>query len=58
MILRFVGFSISYLCIYLSRPKRIIDLIFNIFKKKFVANNLIEQRVYDMIIRNRLKSKQ
>jgi len=58
MILRFVGFSISYLSIYLSRPKKIIDLIFNIFKKKFVANNLIEQRVYDMIIRSKLKSKQ
>ena len=57
MILRFVGFSLSYLAIYLSRPKKIINLIINIFKKKFVANSLLEQRVYDMIMRRRLKSK-
>ena len=57
MILRFLGFSLSYLTIYLSRPKKILNLIQNIFKKKFVANSLIEQRVYDMIIRARLKSK-
>ena len=57
MILRFVGFSLSYLIIYLSRPKKIINLIFNIFKKKFVANSLLEQRIYDMIMRRKLKSK-
>ncbi len=57
MILRFLGFSFSYLTIYLSRPQKIYRLINNIFKKKFTANSLIEQRVYDMIIRSRLKSK-
>ena len=57
MILRFLGFSLSYLAIYLSRPKKIFNLIANIFKSKFVANSLIEQRVYDMIIRRKLKSK-
>mgnify|MGYP001342496030 CR=1 FL=1 len=57
MVLRFIGFSISYLTIYLARPKRIFRLIVNIMKRKFVANSLIEQRVYDMIIRRRLKTK-
>ena len=57
MILRFLGFSISYLTIYLSRPKKIFNLIKNITMKKFIAQSLIEQRVYDIIIRNKLKSK-
>ena len=57
MILRILGFSISYLIIYLTRPKKIINLIMNILRDKFVANSLIEQRVYDMLVRNKLKSK-
>ena len=57
MILRILGFSISYLIIYLSRPKKIINLIMNILRDKFVANSLIEQRVYDMLERSKLKSK-
>ena len=57
MILRILGFSISYLIIYLSRPKKIINLIMNILRDKFVANSLIEQRVYDMLVRRKLKSK-
>ena len=57
MIFRFLGFSISYLIIYLSRPKKILMLFLNIFKSKFVANSLIEQRVYDMLVRRKLKSK-
>jgi len=57
MILRILGFSGSYIIIYLSRPKKIFNLIMNILKNKFVANSLIEQRVYDMIVRRKLKSK-
>ena len=57
MILRILGFSISYLIIYLSRPKKIINLIMNILRDKFVENSLIEQRVYDMLVRRKLKSK-
>ena len=57
MILRFLGFSISYLTIYLSRPKKIFNLFKNILNKKFIAQSLIEQRVYDMFIRHKLKSK-
>ena len=57
MILRFLGFSVSYVLIYTFRPKKIFDLVINIFRKKFTANSLIEQRVYDMIVRSKLKSK-
>ena len=57
MILRFLGFAGSYVLIYLSRPKKIFSLIINIFRKKFTANSLIEQRIYDMIVRSKLKSK-
>jgi hypothetical protein len=35
--LRFLVFSLSYIAIYISRPKRIVMLIKNIFRKKFLA---------------------
>ena len=57
MLMRLFGFSISYLIIYLSRPKKMINLFMNILRNKFVPNSLIEQRVYDMLVRRKLKSK-
>ena len=53
-ILRFLGFSLSYISIYISRPKRIFNLIKSICSKKFYANNLLEQRLYDVYIRYKL----
>jgi len=53
--LRLLGFASSYSAIYLSRPKRIYMLIKNIFKDRFFANNLFEQRVYDVYRRYKLK---
>jgi len=53
-ILRFLGFSLSYISIYISRPKRIFKLIRSMFRKKFYANNLLEQRLYDVYIRYKL----
>ena len=54
-VLRFLGFSLSYITIYISRPKRIFMLVKNIFSEKFSANNLFEQRVYDIYRRFKLK---
>ena len=57
-VLRFIGFSLSYICIYISRPKRIYKLFKNLFKKEFFPNNLFEQRLYDVYTRlklNRIK---
>ena len=53
--LRFLGFSLSYIAIYISRPKRILTLLKNIFREKFFASNLLEQRVYDIFRRFKLK---
>ena len=55
--LRFAGFSLSYLAIYLSRPIRIYRLIKNFFKKDFFPNNLFEQRIYDFYVRLKLNKK-
>tara|TARA_Y100000590_G_scaffold453756_1_gene599386 strand:- start:559 stop:2226 length:1668 start_codon:yes stop_codon:yes gene_type:complete len=57
MILRFLAFSLSYMSIYISRPKRIFKLIKSLFRKKFYANNLLEQRLYDIYIRYKLNKK-
>ena len=57
-ILRFIGYSFSYIAIYISRPKRIYRLLKNIFKKKFFANNLLEQRFYEFYLRLKLKREQ
>ena len=52
--LRILGFSLSYLTIYISRPLRIYRLFKNFFKKDFFANNLLEQRLYDMYVRYKI----
>ena len=57
VLLRFLGFSLSYLSVYISRPVRIYQLIRNLFKKEFLANNLLEQRIYDAFIRIKLNRK-
>ena len=55
-VIRFLGFLLSYATIYISRPKRILTLLKNIFKEKFFATNLLEQRVYDIYRRYKLKT--
>ena len=55
MFIRFFGFLLSYLTIYISRPHRIYKLLKNIFQKKFSANNLLEQRLYEFYIRFKFK---
>ena len=57
VLLRFLGFSLSYLSVYISRPVRIYQLIRNLFKKEFLANNLLEQRIYDVFVRFKLNRK-
>jgi radical SAM superfamily enzyme YgiQ (UPF0313 family) len=55
--LRILGFLLSYITIYLSRPVRIFKLIKNLFQKEFFANNLLEQRIYDMYVRYKIGKK-
>ena len=57
MVLRFLAFSLSYITIYISRPKRIFRLLKNFFQKKFYANNLLEQRLHDAFVSNKLYRK-
>jgi anaerobic magnesium-protoporphyrin IX monomethyl ester cyclase len=54
-IYRVLGFSLSYLTIYLSRPKRIFKLLTSVFAKNFYANNLLEQRLYDLYVRFKIQ---
>jgi len=54
MILRFSGFSLSYILIYISRPKKILGFLKNIFKRDFLANNIFEQRLRDIFSRIKL----
>ena len=54
MILRFSGFSLSYILIYISRPKKILGFLKNIFKRDFIANNIFEQRLRDIYSRIKL----
>jgi hypothetical protein len=56
-ILRFIGFSLSYISIYISRPIRIYKLFRNFFQKEFSPSNLFEQRVYDFYTRIKLNKK-
>ena len=56
-ILRFIGFSLSYISIYVSRPIRIYKLVKNLFKEQFFPSNLFEQRVYDFYVRLKLNKK-
>ncbi len=56
--LRFLGFSLSYITIYISRPKRIYKLLKSVFQKKFFADNLFEQRLYEFYLRTKLKKQQ
>ena len=58
MFLRFFGFFLSYLTIYISRPQRIYKFLRNIFRKKFFANNLVEQRLYEFYLRFKFRRRQ
>ena len=55
--LRFLGFSLSYITIYISRPIRIYNFLKNFFRKNFLASNLFEQRIYDYYVRLKLNRK-
>jgi len=57
-IVRFLGFSLSYITIYVSRPIRIYKLFKNFFQKEFFPSNLFEQRVYDFYVRLKLNKKE
>jgi len=57
-VLRFVGFSLCYISIYISRPIRIYKLLKNLFRKEFFPNNLFEQRIYDFYMRLKLNKKE
>ena len=57
-ILRFIGFSLSYISIYISRPIRIYKLLKSFFGKEFFPSNLFEQRVYDIYTRLKLNKKE
>lgn len=55
--LRFIGFSFSYIAIYITRPIRIYRLFKSFFQKEFFPSNLFEQRVYDFYARLKLNKK-
>ena len=55
--LRFFGFSLSYITIYISRPIRIYNFFKNFLQKDFFPSNLFEQRIYDFYVRLKLKRK-
>ena len=57
-VLRFIGFSLSYISIYISRPIRIYKLLKSFFGKEFFPSNLFEQRVYDIYTRLKLNKKE
>lgn len=56
-IIRFLGYSLSYMSIYISRPTRIYKFFKLFFKKGFFPANLFEQRIYDYFIRLKLNRK-
>ena len=56
-ITRFMGYSLSYISIYLSRPSRIYKFFKLFFQKDFSPANLFEQRIYDFYIRLKLERK-
>jgi radical SAM superfamily enzyme YgiQ (UPF0313 family) len=53
---RVVGVASFYLTVYLCHPRRLIRLLKSLTKKgdRFEPNNIIEQRVYDLIVRLKL----
>ena len=53
-VLRFIGFSLSYLGIYIARPIRIVRLLKSFSQKEFFPSNLFEQRIYDFVVRLKL----
>ena len=57
-IIRFLGFSLSYIGIYISRPVRIFRLMKSFSQKEFFPSNLFEQRVYDFFTRIKLNKKE
>ena len=57
-VLRFIGFSLSYFGIYISRPIRIVRLLKSFSQKEFFPSNLFEQRVYDFFTRLKLNKKE
>jgi len=56
-IIRFMGYSLSYISIYISRPVRIYKFFKLFFQKEFSPANLFEQRIYDYSIRLKLNRK-
>ena len=56
-ITRFMGYSLSYISIYISRPSRIYKFFKLFFQKDFSPANLFEQRIYDFYIRLKLERK-
>ena len=50
-IIRFIGYSLAYISIYISRPSRIYKFFKLFFQKDFSPSNLFEQRIYDFYIR-------
>ena len=57
VILRFLGFSMCYLTIYITRPKMVYRLIKNIFQKRFLPNNILEQRLFEFYLRWKLNKR-
>ena len=56
-ILRFIGFSLCYIGIYITRPTRIYKLFKSFFRKEFFPSNLFEQRIFDFYVRLKLNKK-
>ena len=54
LILRLFGMMIFYVVAYASHPRRLIRIIRSVQKERFQAGNLIEQRIFDIIVRRRI----
>ena len=57
-VLTFLAFAmhgVFYSIAYLTHPKRILRAIENLTKKRFKPSNVLEQRLYDVFVREKLK---
>jgi len=57
-VLTFLAFAmhgVFYSIAYLTHPKRILRAIGNLTKKRFKPSNVLEQRLYDVFVREKLK---
>ncbi len=50
---RILLLTVFYSLAYLAYPKRIVRVVSNLFKSKFKPSNVLEQRLFDIVVRNK-----